>query len=100
MPLTWSQEAEGTIEVIFVDISEDVGALCDYLLVEAEYDHLEPSNRRKNQSVLCTIPTRPGELVNLPSVTRRESLRVPFARFLLRAVPANACTNRSSGRQT
>jgi hypothetical protein len=49
MSLTWSQEAEGTIEVIFIDVSEDAGALCEDLLVGTENDYLEPGSRGNNQ---------------------------------------------------
>ena len=59
--LTRSQEPEGTIEVFFINVSEDVCALCEYLLVYSEYDHLESSNHSKkdNQSASCIIPARP-----------------------------------------
>jgi hypothetical protein len=59
--LTRSQEAEGTIEVTFINVSEDIRALCKYLLVDAEYDHLESSNHSKkdNQSASCIILARP-----------------------------------------
>lgn len=50
MPLTWLQDAKGTIGVIFINICHHAGAPCEALLVGVENGHLKP--RKEKQSAL------------------------------------------------